>query len=44
MFEGWLNSPGHYENMVTPWYQEVGIASYVADDGVRYAAQIFAQQ
>lgn len=44
MFQDWLNSPGHYENMVTPWYQEVGIASYVADDGVRYAAQIFAQQ
>ncbi len=31
------NSPGHYENMITPGYKECGIGiSYAVDDGIPY--------
>ncbi|MDN6194100.1 MAG: CAP domain-containing protein [Alkalibacterium sp.] len=40
LFNGWVESQGHYENMVTPEYEEVGIGVHY--DGVYlYATQIF---
>lgn len=27
-FTAWQNSPGHNQNMLTPWYQQIGIARY----------------
>jgi len=42
--EGWVNSPGHYKNMITPSYQITGVA--VALDQVSnkvYACQKFAR-
>ena len=37
----WYNSPGHYANMFHKKYTKVGIAIYVDENGVIYAAQEF---
>lgn len=42
IFNGWVESPGHYENMVRPEFEEIGIGLYY-DSEFLYAAQIFAQ-
>lgn len=41
IFKAWLNSPGHYENMISPTHKELGLAVYVNDQGHYYATQIF---
>lgn len=40
IFEGWKNSKGHYENMVKPEFEEVGIGIHY-DGELLYATQIF---
>ncbi|MEG0475139.1 MAG: CAP domain-containing protein [Carnobacterium sp.] len=40
MFDGWKNSPGHYENMVRENFEEIGIRVYY-DGETLYAAQLF---
>lgn len=40
VFEGWTNSEGHYENMVKPEFEEVGIGIHY-DGEILYATQIF---
>jgi len=40
IFEGWVNSEGHYENMVRPDYSEIGIGLHY-DGEFLYAAQMF---
>lgn len=40
IFDGWKNSEGHYENMVKPEFEEVGIGIHY-DGEVLYATQIF---
>lgn len=40
MFDGWKNSPGHYENMVRENFEEIGIGVYYAGETL-YAAQLF---
>lgn len=40
MFDGWKNSPGHYENMVRENFEEIGIGVYY-DGETLYAAQLF---
>lgn len=43
IFNGWKDSPGHYENMVNPNFEEVGIGIHY-DGEILYATQIFGTQ
>ena len=38
--ELWINSPGHYKNMVTPDFREIGLACYRIGDTI-YWVQLF---
>ena len=41
--DGWVNSPGHYANIITPGYQVTGVAiSWDSQKGLVYAVQKFA--
>lgn len=40
LFNGWVESPGHYENMIKPEFEEVGIGVHY-DGEVLYATQLF---
>lgn len=40
LFNGWVESEGHYENMIRPEFQEVGIGVHY-DGEFLYATQIF---
>lgn len=40
MFQGWVDSPDHYEAMINPEFHEVGIGAYL-DSGILYATQYF---
>lgn len=39
-FDGWWNSPPHYENMLLPGYTRLGLAYAVAADGQVYYAMV----
>ncbi|MBO4369020.1 MAG: CAP domain-containing protein [Desulfovibrio sp.] len=39
--EMWRNSPGHYANMISPAYQEIGLASFHGKGKNVYWVQIF---
>lgn len=39
--EGLINSPGHYQNMVNPAYNVVGIGVAIAPNGLVYLTQNF---
>lgn len=41
IFKAWLNSPGHYVNMIDDKHKTLGIAVYVDDRGAYYATQLF---
>lgn len=41
IFKAWLNSPGHYANMLDERHSTLGIAVYVDDRGAYYATQLF---
>lgn len=43
VFDQWLASPGHYENMVHPDYNQIGV-SFIEINGVYYGVQLFGQQ
>lgn len=45
VFQAWLNSPGHYENMVNPEYKSIGIGAYASNHGEppRWWAQVFSR-
>lgn len=43
LFNGWVESEGHYENMVRPDYEEIGIGVHYDDEHL-YATQIFGTQ
>lgn len=43
IFKGWKESPGHYENMVNPNFEEVGIGVHFNGE-VLYATQMFGTQ
>lgn len=45
VFNTWLNSPGHYENMVNPEYKSIGIGAYASIHGepARWWAQVFSR-
>ena len=38
--ELWINSPGHYKNMINPDFREVGLACYVSGENI-YWVQLF---
>lgn len=40
LFDGWVESPGHYQNMIKPEYKEIGIGIYY-DGEILYAVQTF---
>lgn len=42
LFKGWFNSPPHYQNMITPYYENAGLGfSYNPRTKQLYAAQVF---
>lgn len=43
LFNGWVESEGHYENMIRPDYEEIGIGVHY-DGEYLYATQIFGTQ
>ena len=36
----WINSPGHYKNMINPDFREIGLACYVSGENI-YWVQLF---
>lgn len=38
--ELWINSPGHYKNMINPDFREIGLACYVSGENI-YWVQLF---
>lgn len=40
LFQGWMDSQGHYDTMVNTHFTEVGVGAYV-EDGILYVAQMF---
>jgi hypothetical protein len=41
VFEAWLNSPGHRDNIEDPSYRVIGVGAAVNSDGRAYWAQVF---
>ncbi len=41
--QGWLHSPGHLANILTPEFSETGVGIAVAEDGTYYFTQLFLQ-
>jgi uncharacterized protein YkwD len=39
--EGWMNSPGHRKNILTPDFEKLGVGVSIGSDGAVYAAQNF---
>ena len=42
--EMWINSPGHYKNMITPEFKEIGLACYRVNDLVYWVQLFFTRQ
>jgi uncharacterized protein YkwD len=40
---GWMNSPGHRQNILNPSFTEIGIAAVSDDRGRPYSCQVFAR-
>lgn len=43
LFQGWLNSPDHYETMIHPDFKDLGVGAHVYNDEI-YSAQLFGTQ
>lgn len=43
MHQGWVNSPGHYKNMISPQYSHVGVGC-IADRQAELCAQVFGKK
>lgn len=43
LMEGWINSPDHYDTMVNPNFNEIGVGA-IHSDGAIYATQLFGLQ
>ncbi len=39
--KAWMRSPGHRANILRPGYRLLGLAVRTADDGTKYACQVF---
>ena len=42
--ELWINSPGHYKNMINSDFREVGLACYVSGDNIYWVQLFFTRQ
>lgn len=42
--QGWIKSPGHYQNLVNRDFSEIGVGVAVAGNGKVYWAQVFGRQ
>ena len=42
--ELWINSQGHYKNMVTPEFQEIGLGCFVHGDEIYWVQLFFTRQ
>jgi uncharacterized protein YkwD len=42
LFQGWMDSKPHHENIMSPKYEEIGIGLATDDKGQVYATQVFA--
>ncbi len=42
--KGWMNSPGHRANLLSPDYDSVGFGVFISESGVAYIVQNFAAQ
>ena len=40
IFQGWLDSQGHYENIINPSYTQMGVG-VAYDEGILYLTQFF---
>lgn len=40
IFDGWVDSPGHYENMIHPDFREIGIGVHADEENI-YITQLF---
>ena len=38
---GWQNSPGHYQNLVNPQLETIGVGYYIDENGHKYWTQLF---
>ena len=43
LMDAFMESPGHRRNVLDPEFNQIGVGSYVSDDGVLYTAHRFAQ-
>ena len=41
VFQGWMDSQGHRENILRPHYREIGIGVVTAANGTVYYTQVF---
>jgi uncharacterized protein YkwD len=41
LVSGWMHSPGHRANILSPSYDRLGVAGWVSTGGVTYATQDF---
>ncbi len=42
--KAWMRSPGHRANILRPGYRLLGLAVRTADDGTKYACQVFGRK
>ena len=42
--KGWMNSPGHRDNLLSPDYDSVGFGVFISESGVAYIVQNFGAQ
>lgn len=42
--KAWMKSPGHRANILRPGYRLLGMAVRTADDGTKYACQVFGKK
>jgi uncharacterized protein YkwD len=41
VMKGWMDSPGHRKNILTPGYTEIGLAAVRSEEGLVYYTQVF---
>jgi uncharacterized protein YkwD len=41
LFVSWMQSPGHYHNLMGPQYTQIGVGVYRSRSGKYYACQVF---
>ena len=44
VMNGWMNSPGHRANILSPNFAEIGVSKVVGADGIPYYTQVFGKR